>query len=525
MTRGILRRFAHFLSIGLLTAAVVWPQTRPSQRQAPPAREAPAPPEPYNQLDSNPTLFYVLAAINAAGYDEQADSSTNNPLRARVREYLATQNLQSLAPLRRFVRDHKPKNPAAELGQYISFALWSKGAPDFTPANPDLPQPADADALYEFPPVLAAFYQEARLGVLWQQAQPDYDRAIAQIHEPVTLAVQQVNAYLRNVNTGVRRGRFQILVDLLGAPNQVQFRNYIDDYFVVVTPAVELPIFDIRHAYLRYMVDPLGARFAEDLQKKSRLGEHAYDSPLLGEQFRIDFVRLATECFIKAVESRIDRRSALADQAAREGFVLTPAFAELLQLYERQEVAMRLYFPDLVAQIDVKKEQQRIAKIDFLQERPVRTYRVTSEVKPRELTGAAKTLDDAEVLFLDREKSAGNAAQAKELFLKALQETEQQTLHAKAYYGLARIALLDRDPETADRFFRKTLELEPDPATRAWALVYIGKLADSQGEKDPAQENYKAALAVQGISDLARQEAQKGLTGAFARNPKSKEQE
>ena len=45
------------------------------------------------------------------------------------------------------------------------------------------------------------------------------------------------------------------------------------------------------------------------------------------------------------------------------------------------------------------------------------------------------------------------------------------------------------------------------------------------GEKDAAQENYKAALAVQGISDLARQEAQRGLTGAFARNPKSKEQE
>jgi hypothetical protein len=514
-----LRCFAYFLSVALLTAVAAWPQTRTLQRPEPP------PPEPYNQLDSNQTLFYVLAAINAAGYDEQADSSTNNPLRARVREYLAQQNLKSLTPLRRFVRDHKPRNAAAELSQYISFALWSKGAPDFTPLNPDLPQPADADALYEFPPILAAFYEEAKLGVLWQQAQPDYDRALAELHEPVIFAVQQVNAYLRHVETGVRRGRFQILVDLMGAPNQVHFRNYIDDYFIVVTPAVEQPIADIRHAYLRYMVDPLGARFAEDLQKKARLGAYALDSPLLGQQFRDDFVRLATECFIKAVESRLDRQSALANQAAREGFVLAPVFADLLQLYERQEVAMRLYFPDLVAQIDVKKEQQRIARIDFLKERPVRTYRVTSEVKPPELTGASKTLDDAEQLFLDREKSAGNASKAKELFLRALQETEQKPIHAKAYYGLARIALLDRDPETADRFFRKTLELEPDPATQAWALVYIAKLADSQGETEPARENYKAALAVEGISDLARQEAQRGLTGAFARNPKSKEQE
>ena len=521
-----MRRFAQFLSILLLTAAVASPQKRPAKRDTPPPQhEEPPPPEPYNQLDSNETLFYVLAAINAAGYDEQADSSTNNPLRARVREYLAKQNLKSLTPLRRYVRDHKPRSPGAELGQYVSFALVNKGKPDFTPANPDLPQPADADTLYDFPPVLAAFYQEAKLGVLWQQAKPDYDRAIAQIQQPIIFAVQQVNSYLRFVDSGFRRGRFQILVDLMGAPNQVQFRNYIDDYFIVVTPAVEQPIFDIRHAYLRYQVDPLGARFAADLQKKARLGEHAYDSPLLGEQFRIDFVRLATECFIKAVESRLDHSSALAEQAAREGFVLAPIFAELLQQYEHQEVAMRLYFPDMVNQIDVKKAQQQIARIDFLKERPVKTYRVTSEVKAAELTGAAKTLDDAEQLFLDREKSPGNAAKAKELFLKAMQETDEKPMHAKSYYGLARIALLDRDLETADRFFRKILELEPDPATKAWALVYIGRLADSQGDKDPAQESYKAALAVQGISDLARQEAQRGLTGAFARNPKSKEQE
>jgi len=526
-----LRRFGHFLSIWLLTAAMAWPQASTSRRQTPPKRDAkgaqqpkqleePPPPEPYNQLDSNETLFYVLAAINAAGYDEQADSSTNNPLRARVREYLAKQNLQSLTPLRRYIRDHKPKNPGEELTQYVAFALVSRGKPDFTPANPDLQQPTAADTLYDFPPVLAAFYQEAKLGVLWQQAQPDYNRAIAQIQEPVIFAVQQVNSYLRSVNTGFRRGRFQILVDLLGAPNQVQLHNYIDDYFLVITPAVEQPIFDIRHAYLRYQVDPLGYRFSEDLQKKARLGEYAYASPLLGERFRIDFVSLAIECFIKAVESRLDRQPALADQAAREGFILAPIFAELLQQYERQEVAMRLYFPDMVKMIDVNKEQQRIARIDFLKERPVRTHRVTSEVKPSELTGAARTLDEAEQLFLDREKSPGNSSKAKELFLQAMQETDQKPMHAKAYYGLARIALLDRDPETADRFFRKILELEPDPATKAWALVYIGKLSDLQGEKDPAQESYKAALAVQGISDLARQEAQRGLTGAFARNSK-----
>ena len=56
-----------------------------------------------------------------------------------------------------------------------------------------------------------------------------------------------------------------------------------------VTPAVEQPIADIRHAYLRYMVDPLGARFADDLQKKARLGAYALDSPILQQRGRVHF--------------------------------------------------------------------------------------------------------------------------------------------------------------------------------------------------------------------------------------------
>ena len=56
-----MRCFAYFLSVALLTAIAAWPQTRTLQRPEPP------PPEPYNQLDSNQTLFYVLAAINAGG--------------------------------------------------------------------------------------------------------------------------------------------------------------------------------------------------------------------------------------------------------------------------------------------------------------------------------------------------------------------------------------------------------------------------------------------------------------------------
>ena len=67
----------------------------------------------------------------------------------------------------------------------------------------------------------------------------------------------EANAYLRNATSGFRDRRFQIYVDLLGAPNQIQTRSYKERYFVVVTPSPEPQIDQVRHAYLHYLLDPL----------------------------------------------------------------------------------------------------------------------------------------------------------------------------------------------------------------------------------------------------------------------------
>jgi tetratricopeptide (TPR) repeat protein len=172
---------------------------------------------------------------------------------------------------------------------------------------------------------------------------------------------------------------------------------------------------------------------------------------------------------------------------------------------------MRLYFPDLADGIVLKKEQARLAHVDFLKERPVRTvHTVVEVVQQPQLAGAAKTLDEAEQAYTARDLD-----RAKETYLKVLQETAEQPLHAKAYYGLARVAVLQRDPETGDRLFRKVLELNPDAATKSWSLLYLGRLADSQGDREEAKKQYRAALDVKGAPDSVREAAQKGLQAAF----------
>jgi tetratricopeptide (TPR) repeat protein len=142
-----------------------------------------------------------------------------------------------------------------------------------------------------------------------------------------------------------------------------------------------------------------------------------------------------------------------------------------------------------------------------------RVVRPAETSKPAELTGVAKTLDYADKAYTGRDLPGARAA-----FLRVLEETQDKSTQAKAYYGLARIAVLQRDPETGDNLFHKVLELEPDPDTKSWSLLYLGRLADSQGDREHAMENYKAALAVEGLPDTVKQAAQKGLDAAFAKD-------
>ena len=84
-----------------------------------------------NQLDGNPALFTVMAAINAAGYDAEINSTSNHPLRLALRNSLAGRKLESVEELKHFFANHRQPNWNAEVNQYISFGLSIEGPPNF----------------------------------------------------------------------------------------------------------------------------------------------------------------------------------------------------------------------------------------------------------------------------------------------------------------------------------------------------------------------------------------------------------
>jgi tetratricopeptide (TPR) repeat protein len=289
---------------------------------------------------------------------------------------------------------------------------------------------------------------------------------------------------------------------LLGAPEQVQTRSYGDETFVIVTPSETPRLYDIRHAYLHFEIDPIMIKYGMDLQQKSSILDTIQSAPL-EDVYKDDFVLLANESLIKAVEARIDKNAGTVAQAARQGYVLTPIFAEQLPAFEKQEQGLRYYAEDMVQAIDVRRETARAKAIKFDAAPLVRLgKRVTTPAPEPVLSPSAQTLQKAEDVY-----TARRLDEAKELYLKSLEQQGSPEEHAQAWYGLARISVLQNQPDAAVKLFEKTLTASPDPQTEAWSHVYLARLAQAAGDPEAAAKFYRDALAVKGASERALEAA------------------
>jgi tetratricopeptide (TPR) repeat protein len=154
----------------------------------------------------------------------------------------------------------------------------------------------------------------------------------------------------------------------------------------------------------------------------------------------------------------------------------------------------------------VVKEDKRLSNVEFAKNSAARPVVRVPAAPPPAPEGAAKTLGDAEAAY-----GARQLPQAKKLFLQILEQTDRKALHASAYYGLGRIALLEKDLDAAERLFQKSLDSEPEPFDKGWDHVYLGRLSLAAGDREAAAKHFQSALQTEGATEKARQEAQQGL--------------
>jgi tetratricopeptide (TPR) repeat protein len=470
-------------------------------------------------VQASPQVFAVMSALGAAGFEVDDSLLAQMPARRALgADLLRTQGPASDA-LRQFYQDHALADPGDTLSRYITFAIVAGPPPEFQlPANQEL-LPPDVVALDGFQEVLANFYREARLGSRWTWAEPEYEPALASYRASLRKIVTVSDAYLREIVKPTAGRTFTVYVEpLVGA--RTNFRNYGDQYSIVVGALPDVPADAIQHAYLHFLLDPLVLRNRPLVYKKRALLAVAGRAPRLPVEYDNDFISLMDECLIKAVELRLRHLAGPQLEAAlrdndQSGFILVRPLVAQLQLFEKAGPAMSYYFADLIAGIDVDAEQKRLQGFAFP---PVESAPAPTEHENSEAVLASEL--DRWLVEGNRELEQKDASAAAATFERVLSKYPNDP---RAMYGLAIASVVSGNGDRAKDLFERIAtasgsDATPesvDPRILTWSHVYLGRIHDLQDERDLAVSEYRAALAVDDGPADARAAAQSGVETAY----------
>jgi hypothetical protein len=481
-------------------------------------------------VDGSEAMFTTMCALLAAGFEADVSSENWKPFRAQLRERLQHQQGPGVDAVREFYKKHELADAGAMLSQYIWFGLVSGPAPKFQPILRRDELPPEVIALEGFSEILSAYYQEQKIGQLWRQAQPLYNRDIEQLHDSVSQIVFVATNYLRELMNPSSPRTFVIVVEpLVGRITNV--RNFQDHYAIVLSGSEDVPVDVVRHAYLHFLLDPLPLQYSHVVAVKRPLFDAAAHAPRLMPDLKDDFPSYFAECMVRAVELKLkrmspgEREAALADDDTF-GYVLVRPLFQALANFEGSEPSMKLYFPELVRAIDTNAEIKRVQTLKFTSagSAPKADDTATEAVARQRKPPPTTVPNDAEAIAAltegERRIAEKNPRAAEASFQRVLAKYPDQ---ARAWYGLGLVALLDHDGPRAKQVFGKLTIGEhaatDDPMVLAWSHVYLARIYDDEGQKGQAKSEYQAALAVNGGPEQARQAAQKELAAFGAEKP------
>jgi hypothetical protein len=480
-------------------------------------------------IDVSEAMFTTMCALYAAGYESDVNPDNWTAFRSQMRERLKGQQGPAVDALKEFYKEHQFRDPAAMLSRFVWFGMVSGPAPKFQPVLRRDELPPDVLDLEGFSDILSNYYKEQRIGAIWREVQPLYNREIEKMHDPITQILFTSSTYLRTlVNPAVPR-TFTIIVEpLVGRITNV--RNFEDHYAIVLSGSEAIPTDVVRHAYLHYLLDSLPLEYPHVVTVKRPLYEVAAKAPRLAASLEDDFPSWFGECLVRGVEIKLKRMSPSEREAALQnndvdGYVLVrPLFAGLTQ-YEKLEPSFRDYFPDLVRGIDVKTEQTRVAAIQFAPiEGATQAKDLSSEdLARRRARVSALPSDPAAIAALtegEKRLAEKNPRAAEASFESVLAKYPNQP---RAWYGIGMVAVLDHDAEKAKEVFERLTTGEyaasQDPMVMAWSHIYLARIFDDEGQLERAKTEYQAVSAVQGAPAQAQQAAQKGLGDLEMRKP------
>jgi tetratricopeptide (TPR) repeat protein len=478
-------------------------------------------------VETSQQIFAVMCALDAAGFDANSTTLDIYPAHAALRARLLQLNGPATRAIRDYYKKHEFVNSDETLSPFLSFALVVGPPPTFpfVIAHSDIP-PA-VTSIDDFGDLLHNFYVEAHLDREWAAVQPEADAEVARLTDPMRQVVFRTTAYLRELEVPYTTRTFTVFVEPL-VGNRVNIRNIGNRYAMIVGPGPVLPMDSIRHGYLHFILDPLTLRYQQVISTRRDLLQVANRAPQLPLGYHDDFVGLFDECLVRAAELRLeklpaDRLESILHQDDRTGFILVRPLYQQMIVFERSEPAMTFYFPSLVQGINLNAEVQRFQNFQFAD--------ASEKIDPGGVTGegeanASELALEQELLHGDRQIATQDGKGAAATFQEIL--TEHPNL-PRAVYGLAIASVLEGQGQKAETLFEQIVHTPvnsvnspsaPGPDILAWAHVYLGRMNDLRGNRQQAQDEYRAALAVSGAPEQARVAAQRGLNMPYSPPPK-----
>lgn len=533
--------------------AVSQSSSNPSDRQSSSSQsiqeKAPSlvdPAGPTISLVPSESVFAMAAALNACGYNEGLDDSA--PVRKRVRDEINDALAKSEDARGKrdkvclYIAQHRLTGTERDISQYISLALYLSPPPALE-TTVDLTQmPPDSTQVVEIAPLLRDFAAAVDLHGIWLAVHHTYDQETDRLHDPLSRMIVSTNLYLKMPASTYEGRRFIVVIEPMLSPKLVNARVYGTDYVVVVSPVNgTIPMHDVRHTYLHYIIEPLLFSRSNAIDRMQPILKEVRDAPL-EFRYRSDTVALVVECLIKAIEARTmdtgipdykipagidrsnlpryehDRQLVLQKQEAirvatvghdmTQGFVLTQYFFEQLIQFEKDPASLRDTIGEMVYGMDIDQQIHRARQTEFDKQAD---EDVLQRSKPRVLTG----LDLAEAKL-----AQGDVATATAIAKKALSADHSDSLQSVAEEGradfiLARVALITGHPDDAIDRFQKTIAISKEARFVAWSHIYLGRILDVECKRPEAVTEYQQALAARDGQQDTRIAAERGVKTAY----------
>jgi tetratricopeptide (TPR) repeat protein len=469
-------------------------------------------------LDTSEILFAVLTAMNTCGYDVDLNISDAQRLniRAEVQKNLRGSDDAQTATgaMCDWYVAHKGKDPAHDLSQYVSLALYLQGPPHFLPKVKEDEMPPDASPIAGFGAQLEKFYDKAGLHGIWEKHRANYAALVERYHVPLAKMVFDTDIYLKLQSGGYLGRTFTIYLDFLGDPNQANARNYGTDYYVVVFPSPDpasktpLKMSEIRHTYLHYLLDPMAEKHFSAIKRIEPLLQSVKRAPL-EESFRNDISLLVTECMVRAIEIRTTgtkqtaeaMRLQAVDDAVKQGYILTRYFYNALLAFEKDPAGLRATYGDMLDGIDVKAEEKAASLVQY------------ADVTAPELVQLSRMEDRLMLITAEKRLKAGDPKGAQELAQQALDKKIGD--QGRALFILAQVAVANKNMDGARDNFQKAIEAAKDPKVIGWSHVYLGRILDLKEEREAALVEYRAALTTGAELPEIKAAAERGLAQAY----------